>query len=678
MNNFDALPAEMKQAARWLFWKSVTNADITKKPRKVPMYGSGYARGKSKSGSFALDTAEDLAELVTFDAAVRALQSQPGLGLGFALGPDGTGNHWQGIDLDQVPDKPALGPLSGTLPGYVEVSPSGKGFHSIGYGRPFHALGSNPSGVEAYSSGRYFTVTGQAVRSNPLLDLTDFVDKRLRPIHSPAAKVAAPKETPAEVAVTAETMADLRDALAFLPSDDRDTWQRVGHRLKALGEPGRELWFAWSEASPLHDPDADAITWDSFKPSHTGFAAVFVDAAARGWINPGRSAAPADTIGFHDLDASGGHQEASADLSGSLITLRDGSDAFELLPHVVDRWVPSEEVTLLAAHGGSGKSYVSLSLAVHVALGMPFGGLPTTQSGVLFFSGEDGARVLRQRLAKICRTLQIDPAQLDGRLHMLDASDLDPALHREQRVVVAGRSTIVTETPLLHALAALVQKLDVGLVVLDNASDLFDGNEIERARVRGFIRSLRSLIARPGRAVLLLAHVSKASAIGGRSAGSDGYSGSTAWNNSVRSRLSLEPAGTDGMTIEHQKANLSGKAPPVRLHWIDGVPVVVGSGVGAPSEAEQAAQREQAEADKLAILTIVQDFDRRGERVTTSFQGSATLFKQLKAEAGFPATVARDQLAPIMRSLETEQRVFRRTVRTPDRKLREVFTCLPA
>ena len=159
--------------------------------------------------------------------------------------------------------------------------------------------------------------------------------------------------------------------------------------------------------------------------------------------------------------------------------------------------------------GCYGKSFVSLLLGVQVALGLLFVGLATTRSDVLFLVAADGAHVLRQRLAKICRALSINKASIEGNLHLLDASDLGPALHREQR----GKG--IMETPLLSALATVVQQLDVGLVVVDNISDAFDGNEIDRVQVRGFIRSLRSQIARPGRAVLLLAYINKESAARG-------------------------------------------------------------------------------------------------------------------------------------------------------------------
>jgi len=224
------------------------------------------------------------------------------------------------------------------------------------------------------------------------------------------------------------------------------------------------------------------------------------------------------------------------------------NDALEFMPHVVDLWVPCDEVTLLAGHGGGGKSYVALNLAIHVALGLPVGSLATKQSKVLFFSGEDGSEVLKMRLAKLCRELELDRSQLLGKLYILDASDIDPALHREAKDD-KGR-VLTTQTSLLRDLVRLVDSLDIGFVIIDNASDTYDDDEIRRARVKSFVRSLRSNLGRPGRAVLLLVHVNKVSASNGRNAGTEDYSGSTAWHNSARSRLSLTSNGPNFITIE--------------------------------------------------------------------------------------------------------------------------------
>lgn len=338
----------------------------------------------------------------------------------------------------------------------------------------------------------------------------------------------------------------------------------------------------------------------------------------------------------------------------------------DFLPHVVDRWLPCEEVTLLAAHGGSGKSYVALSIAVHVVMGIPFAGLSTTAVPVLFFSAEDGPRVLRLRLRRICRALKIDPANLKGKLHLLDASDMDAALHRAP-AFGGGRA----ETALVGELERFVRELGVGLVVVDNASDAYDDDEIKRARVRAFMRSLRTRIARPGRAVLLLAHVNKdaAKSRGGKS--SEDYSGSTAWHNSARSRLSMDST-ANSITISHMKANLGPTAPPVRLEWRDGAPLPVGI-VDGPN----ADTADRGAEDKAAIAALIDDFDRRNERVPTTTHGPSSLYRRLRSHTDYPAHVDGERLVRLVREMESEGRVYRRVVKTETSKKVEVFTRRP-
>lgn len=157
-----------------------------------------------------------------------------------------------------------------------------------------------------------------------------------------------------------------------------------------------------------------------------------------------------------------------------------------------------------------------------------------------------------------------------------------------------------------------------------------------------------------------------------KGAGTEDYSGSTAWHNSVRSRLSLAPAGTNALTIDHVKANLGAKAATVRLEWRDGVPLVLGAEAAANAAADALAREQE---HKAALVALIQDFDRRGEWVTTSMTGPSTVYKMLASHPGFPAQVTKDVLPQLIRSLEGEQRVFRRSVRNANRKDRLVFTC---
>ncbi len=166
---FPSLPDSMKRAKRWLVHR-----------RKVPYYIDGAPRGET-------DTPGDVSRFATFGDAVQKLQAGGFDGIGFALGPDETGDRWQGIDLDKIEEN-GLQYIADSLPGYVERSPSGKGLHAIGFGGEFHPLGSNGTGIEAYAGARYFTVTGDAVRNDQIGDLVSFIEKVLLPRHGDASK----------------------------------------------------------------------------------------------------------------------------------------------------------------------------------------------------------------------------------------------------------------------------------------------------------------------------------------------------------------------------------------------------------------------------------------------------------------------------------------------------------
>jgi hypothetical protein len=109
-----------------------------------------------------------------------------------------------------------------------------------------------------------------------------------------------------------------------------------------------------------------------------------------------------------------------------------------------------------------------------------------------------------------------------------------------------------------------VQTVNPSLLILDTLADFYAGNEISRPHVNYFVKTvLGGLIKSQKEAghsltVLLLGHPS----VAGKASGS-GYSGSTAWNAAVRSRMYL----TRG------KANYakSGDETAIRLFFSEGV-----------------------------------------------------------------------------------------------------------
>lgn len=302
------IPPAMQRARRWLLWRYQRPSSPNGKPRKVPHYVTGQQRtGK-------LDVDRDRERLGTLDDALSTAAKRAEYGVGFALGADESGHHWQGIDLDGIDQRPELAALVDQLPGYIERSPSGHGVHAIGVGADFDGLGSNDTGIEAYCKGRYFTVTGNAIGGD-LEDLGPFVAATLAHLHcaippnkkatarkSPTKskahpskganknKTAPPKQGTAPPQVeqlTDAQLADLRSALFHLRADDYQLWITTGQRLHSLGDVGRGLWLAWSATCPdKFDPADAANRWETFTGERTGWRAVLKEAQQAGWRNP--------------------------------------------------------------------------------------------------------------------------------------------------------------------------------------------------------------------------------------------------------------------------------------------------------------------------------------------------------------------------------------------------------
>lgn len=98
--------------------------------------------------------------------------------------------------------------------------------------------------------------------------------------------------------VTNEIIADLRDALAFLPADDavesgnrglsNKLWSDKAYQLKTLNEPGRALFHEYSRKSGFYDEDACDEIFDRAEPTRTSYKAIFAEAQGTGWENPRR------------------------------------------------------------------------------------------------------------------------------------------------------------------------------------------------------------------------------------------------------------------------------------------------------------------------------------------------------------------------------------------------------
>jgi RecA-family ATPase len=205
-------------------------------------------------------------------------------------------------------------------------------------------------------------------------------------------------------------------------------------------------------------------------------------------------------------------------------------------------------------------------------------------------------------------------------------------------------------------------------VVIDALADAFAGDENNRGQARQFIGLLKGAAKNRNCAFLCLAHPS----LNGMSTGT-GSSGSTVWNNSVRSRLYFEPAkandGTepdpDLRTLSVRKANYGPKGMPTALRWQAGAYVPV----GGTSSLDRMALKAKAEA---TFLDLLRQFNEQGQNVSPS--KSSTYAPARFAKHSKAAGISSGHLEIAMQEL-LDRKSIRIEAFGPPSKMRQRLVC---
>ena len=247
---------------------------------------------------------------------------------------------------------------------------------------------------------------------------------------------------------------------------------------------------------------------------------------------------------------------------------------------LIENCIPDRNVTLLTGQGGVGKTLIMQQLSVATVLGRDWFQLLPKPGPVLFITAEDDVDELHFRYHAIAKAYGTTFNELaDEGLHLLSLAGRDAAMG------VADHRGIVRPTDLWRTLVRTAQVIRPRWIALDTAADIFLVNERDRAEVRQCITLLRGLALDISTCVILLAHPS----LTGISSGT-GLSGSTAWHNSVRSRLYLKSETTKKKkddddelgdepapdlagvrTLSFMKSNYSALSGDIRLEWKNGL-----------------------------------------------------------------------------------------------------------
>jgi RecA-family ATPase len=229
---------------------------------------------------------------------------------------------------------------------------------------------------------------------------------------------------------------------------------------------------------------------------------------------------------------------------------------------VVKGWLPANAVTLIAGGGGVGKSLMTQQLLTAISLGLNWLGMETVAAvPTLFVNCEDEMDEIARRNVDIAEALGFKVGALKD-AHVLSRAG---ALGNELGTFDGDRKFVLSA--FFHQITRAAKEAGCKVVGLDNIAHLFTGNENVRSEVTQFVNACNRLAMEIGGAVVLLGHPAKIE--------DSQYSGSTAWENSVRSRLFLQrPKVEQGQDCDPNeriltrgKSNYAAKDEAVQMVW---------------------------------------------------------------------------------------------------------------
>jgi hypothetical protein len=229
---------------------------------------------------------------------------------------------------------------------------------------------------------------------------------------------------------------------------------------------------------------------------------------------------------------------------------------------VIAGLIPGRRVSSFLADGGLGKTTITTQIGVHVAVSRAIYGLEVSGGAVLGLFCEDEVDEVDRKVRAACDAERIELDQVD-RFVAISREGMDNLLcwFEHDQIVL---------TPFYHQLEATIAAFLPRLLILDTLADFFGGDYLSTPHVRQFVKTaLGRLCVRYGCAILLVAHPSASAMSSG-----DGGGFSTAWNNSVRSRMYLrrpqsddKEAVKDRRILEVRKANYGPSGVSVPLIW---------------------------------------------------------------------------------------------------------------
>lgn len=485
----DKIPAELKELQHWRPFKLTPPIKPSGKPGKTPL--NAHTLKPSNNTTNTKDcTSFESAKIMLLNELAREPDKRQFHGIGISL----TGaNDLLVVDLDRViledgSIKPHAKKILETIPGFVERSVSGTGFHI--FTKSANWDGGNQSnhelGVEVFRDSKYIAITGDedCLFSKPIPSVsvaTQILKQYLRP---EPRKSDFDTFKPADPAWTIARIES--ELLSFFPDElDYDTWLDLGmalHHQTSGAYEGYECFDRLSVRGSNYPQTGEQSTWDK-------------------WCSFGKSSYKnSKTIGtlIHLKQKFAQERLYQTDSAEPLLSkVKDARKKIKKIDWLVEGMIKQQTLVMFGGMPSGGKTYLAIELMLSIASGKPFlGQYPVKQGDAVFIACEGRDSVLRRIGAWTHLKnggIDVEGAYISSREMVVTAPEqVDISIEQYVREIEAG------------GINPKIIFIDTMNYSLGSAKEN-DANDMTQY----FRRIANSLITRFGCAVVLLHHTSK-------------------------------------------------------------------------------------------------------------------------------------------------------------------------
>lgn len=248
-----------------------------------------------------------------------------------------------------------------------------------------------------------------------------------------------------------------------------------------------------------------------------------------------------------------------------------------LLPN----WLPANTMTMFTGDGGAGKSWLTLQAVCQIACGFEGAflnpdfqpprvadyddSLLSMPKNIVFATYEDEPAEIKRRLLALASGMgwiEVSMEQIKQNLHIVDMRGIGSVWGPGMGKHIANTGDLLWAG---KELRKICEEKAARLLVMDPLSGAFGSNENDRTAVYDFVSSFRRWADTTKCTVFAIGHLPKSTA-----ARAAGFSGSTAWEASVRSLWKLGKKNLDAekreyWVLEHMKSNYAPLQPQIFL-----------------------------------------------------------------------------------------------------------------